>query len=228
MNGLTIANILIQRDAEGRYCLNDLHKASGGNNRHRPSLWLHNKQTKALIDEIKLEARIRASNSVLGEIELKARIRALSGAVVENKAGIPALSTTQKSGTYVVKELVYAYAMWVNPVFHLKVIRAYDALVNDEFVRPNIQHENYWFARRPHWPPIRMRALAGERYKDIALALGRSAASVARAVRRMIQVGILSPSVVVAAQKGPAMRSAMLQTQGWGQRQLGLFDAQSA
>ena len=94
----------IRKDADGRYCLNDLHRASGGNNAHRPSLWVQNKQTQELIAEIV-------------------------------KAGIPALKSIRGgryNGTYVCKELVYAYAMWVSPRFHLTVIHAFDAMVADK------------------------------------------------------------------------------------------------
>ncbi|GFO57587.1 hypothetical protein GMSM_45940 [Geomonas sp. Red276] len=84
----------IKQDKEGRYCLNDLHRAAGGEERHRPKEWLANKQTQELVEEIQL-----------GEIP---PIKAAPG---------------RYGGTFVVKELVYAYAMWISPKFHLQVIR---------------------------------------------------------------------------------------------------------
>ena len=101
MNALTIADRAIRRDTEGRHCVNDLHKAAGGEPRHRPGYWLAMDQTKALVAEIE-------------------------------KAGIPAISTKQRVGTFVARELVYAYAMWISPAFHLAVIRSFDAMVSGQ------------------------------------------------------------------------------------------------
>jgi hypothetical protein len=103
---LNISNIPVRQDQEGRYSLNDLHKASGNLAKHKPSEYLRNQQAKDLITEIELEA------------------------------GIPAIKTIKGrglTGTYAVKELVYAYAMWISPAFTLKVIHAYDSLVSVQY-----------------------------------------------------------------------------------------------
>ncbi|WP_131753677.1 phage antirepressor KilAC domain-containing protein [Burkholderia vietnamiensis] len=104
MNTLTITGVAIRTDAEGRYCLNDLHRAAGGESKHQPAFWMRNAQTQALIGEIGNSANLQSSPV----------------ASVEGRDG----------GTFVAKELVYAYAMWISPAFHLKVIRAYDEMVS--------------------------------------------------------------------------------------------------
>ena len=104
---IAVADVPVRQDADGRYCLNDLHKAAGGEQKHRPKYWLENQQTVELIAEIA-------------------------------KGGIPPLEQNQPvvsiqggnaPGTFVVRELVYAYAMWISASFHLKVIRTFDAVM---------------------------------------------------------------------------------------------------
>lgn len=111
---LSILGTTIRQDAEGRFCLNDCHKASGGENKNRPSIWADNSQTKALIAEIQAEAGIPALTSIKGG---------------------------NASGTYACKELVYAYAMWISPAFHLQVIRAFDALVTGQIAAPALSEQ---------------------------------------------------------------------------------------
>lgn len=58
---IIIADVVVRQDTKGRYSLNDLHRAAGGENRHRPKYWMENSQTQALIDEILTEGGIPPS-----------------------------------------------------------------------------------------------------------------------------------------------------------------------
>jgi len=107
---LIISDTFIHQDTEARYCLNDVHKAAGENPKHKPANWLRLDSTKELIEEIS-----RCSDLSNGSSEMRNPIEVKQGG--------------NQQGTYAVKELVYAYAMWISPAFSLKVIRAYDALV---------------------------------------------------------------------------------------------------
>lgn len=198
MNDLTIIDTAIRRDSAGRYCLNDLHRAAGNNNRHRPSLWLANKATKAQLAVLESEARIpalRAEDVSQGDTQI-------SGVTFQSKAGIPALPISdqrggqyESRGTFVCKELVYSYAMWISPEFFLKVVRAYDSLVTGNYVKPLTQAEKYWFGRRPHWQVVREQVFNGATYAQAGQRLTppRSASSVGYAIRRMIAVGLINP-----------------------------------
>lgn len=108
-HAITIADTTIHQDADGRFSLNDLHRAAGNQPKHRPTQWLRSKQTQELIDEIS-SVGIRALESINGGKE---------------------------RGSYGCRELVYAYATWISPAFFLKVIRAYDALVTG-YPAPNL------------------------------------------------------------------------------------------
>lgn len=105
---LIIAGAKIRMDADGRYSMNDLHKAAveQGHDYKRTQTehFMRNESTEKLIQVIREN----------GELKID-----------------PCVATAGRyGGTWVSKEIVYAYAMWISAEFHLRVINAYDALVN--------------------------------------------------------------------------------------------------
>nr|DAO28759.1 MAG TPA: KilA-N domain [Caudoviricetes sp.] len=106
MNNLIISDTTINFNNE-LYSLNDLHKASGGDMNNQPSNFLKLDSTKSLAREISFENN-QSYDSMTGVIEV-------------SRGG-------SSPGTFVCKELVYAYAMWISPSFNLKVIRAFDTM----------------------------------------------------------------------------------------------------
>lgn len=51
LSAICIANTQI-REINGLYSLSDLHKASGGQSKHKPPFWLRNQQTIDLIEKL--------------------------------------------------------------------------------------------------------------------------------------------------------------------------------
>lgn len=97
---LTVGNVAV-RQLNGLFSLNDLHQAAGGEDKHRPTLFLRLDQAQALIAELKSE-NMPTVETVIGK----------------GKA----------QGTYACRELVIAYAAWISAAFHLKVIRVFLAV----------------------------------------------------------------------------------------------------
>lgn len=104
---LTILSTTIHRDVEGRYSLNDCHRAAGSDAAKKPANFLRLDTTKALIAEISRCSDVR-------------------NAPVNVKQG------GNNQGSYACRELIYAYGEWISPAFHLTVIRAFDALVTGQ------------------------------------------------------------------------------------------------
>lgn len=97
------------RTFENLYSLNDLHQASGSENKHAPFRFIRLETTKELIAEIESDGQTQAVKVYRGS----------------------------QGGTYVCEELVLSYAMWISPKFHLIVLRAFLAMHKSESQNAN-------------------------------------------------------------------------------------------
>ncbi|MDE1465420.1 KilA-N domain-containing protein [Spartinivicinus poritis] len=107
---IIIEDVNIKQDEYGRFCLNDLHKAAGGQEKHKPTRWVRNQQTQEIVEKL-------SRDQIWSQVD---------------KSPIQSVNGGNNPGTYVCKELVYSYAMWINADFHIKVVQTFDALVTGQ------------------------------------------------------------------------------------------------
>ena len=94
---ISIAGVEITTDAEGRFNLNALHRASGAAKKNGPSYWLALEGTQSLIAELQEQT---------------------TGIWVVSKEG-------RNGGTFAHELLAVSYAGWISPAFQLKVNQAF-------------------------------------------------------------------------------------------------------
>lgn len=130
---LTISSREI-RQIDGYFSLNDLHRASGGEERHKPKRFVRLEQTQELISEIEqapdlaLGVMNQKQDSLLENSQRPDMVFGNDDQDFQGSSAVHAYHGGANRGTYSCKEIVYAYAMWISPKFHLHVIRAFDAM----------------------------------------------------------------------------------------------------
>lgn len=112
---LTISNNKVGITEDGLYCLNDLHKASGGEKKHAPYRFMRNAETRKLIKEVERTPNVVKGNTIKAYKVIKGG------------------NAKSKQGTYVCKELVYRYGMWISAEFTLLIIRTFDEVANHQY-----------------------------------------------------------------------------------------------
>lgn len=112
------------RQHDGLLCLNDLHKASGNDPKHKPANFIRKDTTQGLIKALESQTpKMRSENQfsyTRSETTLNADNTELRSEVYFSING------GVDKGSYGCRELVYAYAMWIDPYFYAMVLKVFD------------------------------------------------------------------------------------------------------
>ncbi|STY50071.1 KilA-N domain [Mannheimia haemolytica] len=135
MSNLTILNKAI-RQSENLFSLNDLHRAGGGESKHQPAFFVRLDTTQDLISEIQKED--------------------------PNFQPLKSINGGANRGTYACMEIALAYASWIDPKFHLVVLRAYMAMKAGEHSQNNQQIAPLALPEKPRKIQGTTRAAEGE------------------------------------------------------------------
>ena len=121
-----IAGLTIEQSSNGLYSINDIHRASGGLAKHRPSQWLRLQATLSLVSFLESQALNQQSKNV---------IETVSGRDFRSQEINQHIPIGDIQGTFVCRELVVAYATWISPQFFAHVIRTFLDVVDGVYAR---------------------------------------------------------------------------------------------
>lgn len=101
--------VSVEMDDNGRYCLNDIYKASGGAERHKPSRWLRSNSAPNVVD---------LTSTKSGTYEFPDKFDSYVVKTKRNRATV----------TFAPLKVVYKYAGWVSKDFEDAVYSAFTEL----------------------------------------------------------------------------------------------------
>lgn len=166
-----VAGVEITTDTDGRFNLNALHRASGGEPGKAPAQWLRTQQAQELIAA--LEGQSPETGS--GEETVQKCIVSQPG---------------RSGGTFAAEELAVSYAGWISPAFQLTVNRTFIAYRKSDLPPPATPAGRMTLAearearlqfQRSHW-------LA----KQLGLVGGQAVLSANRATRALTDVDMVA------------------------------------
>ncbi|MFW9606347.1 MAG: KilA-N domain-containing protein [Pseudomonas sp.] len=121
MSIIEVCGVSVRRDAEGRYSLNDLHKAAIANGNatdsQKPTKFLRTDGVKAFVEVLDLEG--------------------------QNCPSIKTVKGRGITGTFAVELVAIRYAAWINPAFEVSVYRTFQAVHHQaaKFTREDARRE---------------------------------------------------------------------------------------
>lgn len=119
MRMITIESVTVRTDAQGRYCLNDLHRAAIANGKatesHAPAQFLKTGKVQDFI------AALDADDQC-GESRIAQKI-----SDVKKITSVHSVKGGKSQGTYAVELVAIRYAAWIDPAFEIRVYRTFQA-----------------------------------------------------------------------------------------------------
>lgn len=128
-NLITIDDVLVRLDAQGRYCLNDLHKAAMANGKatenHAPNQFLRNEGIQNFVSA--LDAEVATEAELTAKMQLAQKIGKL-----QKSTSVHTIKGGKNPGIYAVELVAIRYAAWIDPAFEIRVYRTFQKSTKDK------------------------------------------------------------------------------------------------